>query len=206
MNSLRRHLSYANIAATLALLFAMSGGALAARHYLINSTRQINPKVLKKLKGNAGKTGLSGQQGPAGVRGATGAEGAKGTDGFSALSTLPSGRSESGDYAFSPDNTATSGFVMSSVNFPIPLGAALPIGQVVYTRTWPVAHCEGPGSAAAGFLCIYGEQHIGFSLPTIYGSEGSGNLPGAGRFGLVMEWTVEAGHAFEIGTYTVTAG
>jgi hypothetical protein len=32
MNSLRKHLSYANIVATLALLFAMSGGALAASH------------------------------------------------------------------------------------------------------------------------------------------------------------------------------
>jgi len=204
MNSIRTHLSYANIVATLALVFAMGGSALAARHYLINSTRQINPKVIKKLRGNTGKTGPSGPQGAAGAKGTAGAEGTKGADGFSALSSLPPGRSESGDYAFAPDNTGT-GFVMSSVTFPVPLAAALPIGQVVYTRTWPVAHCAAPGSAAQGFLCIYGEQVKGFSLPTIYGSEGSGNLPGAGRFGLVMEWTVEAAQAFEIGTYTVTA-
>ena len=56
---MRKHLTYANVAATLALVFAMSGGALAAKHYLINSTKQINPKVLKKLRGAKGTTGAS---------------------------------------------------------------------------------------------------------------------------------------------------
>jgi hypothetical protein len=46
---MRRRLNYANVTATLALFFAMSGGALAAKRYLINSTKQINPKVLKAL-------------------------------------------------------------------------------------------------------------------------------------------------------------
>jgi len=49
---MRRRFSYANVAATLALVFSMSGGALAANHYLINSTKQIKPSVLKKLKGD----------------------------------------------------------------------------------------------------------------------------------------------------------
>jgi hypothetical protein len=47
---MRRHFSYANVVATLALLFAMSGGALAATHYLLNSVSQINPRVLAKLR------------------------------------------------------------------------------------------------------------------------------------------------------------
>ncbi len=50
MNALRRHLSYANVTATLALVFAMSGGALAAKHYLLNSTGQVNPRVLHSLE------------------------------------------------------------------------------------------------------------------------------------------------------------
>lgn len=45
-----KHLNYANVVATLALLFAMSGGALAAQHYLLNSVSQINPRVLAKLR------------------------------------------------------------------------------------------------------------------------------------------------------------
>ena len=66
---MRKRLTYANVTATLALVFAMSGGALAASHYLINSTKQINPKVLKKL---AGKTGAPGKTGPSGAPGPAG--------------------------------------------------------------------------------------------------------------------------------------
>jgi hypothetical protein len=78
---MRRRISYANVAATLALVFSMSGGALAASHYLINSTKQINPKVLKKLKGNTGKTGATGKEGPQGKEGAAGKEGTAGKEG-----------------------------------------------------------------------------------------------------------------------------
>lgn len=80
-----RRLTYANIAATLALLFAMSGGALAASHYLISSTKQISPKVLKSLKGTNGAngaTGATGATGAAGPVGPTGPAGAKGETGL----------------------------------------------------------------------------------------------------------------------------
>jgi len=69
MTPLRRHLNYANVVATLALVFAMSGGALAANHYLINSTKQIKPSVLKKLKGNKGARGVPGTKGLTGATG-----------------------------------------------------------------------------------------------------------------------------------------
>jgi Collagen triple helix repeat (20 copies) len=81
---MRRRLSYANVTATLALVFAMSGGALAANHYLINSTKQISPKVLKKLTGKVGANGTNGAtgaQGPAGKEGAPGKEGSLGKEG-----------------------------------------------------------------------------------------------------------------------------
>jgi len=51
----------------------MSGGAYAASHYLITSTKQISPKVLKSLKGANGKNGANGANGPAGPAGAAGA-------------------------------------------------------------------------------------------------------------------------------------
>jgi len=51
---IRRHLSYANVVATMALVFAMSGTAMAGKHYLINSTSQIKPSVLKTLKASTG--------------------------------------------------------------------------------------------------------------------------------------------------------
>jgi hypothetical protein len=84
MRIFRRRLNYANVTATLALVFAMSGGALAAKHYVINSTSQLSPKVLKALKGKTGKTGPAGamgKEGPPGKEGGAGREGPPGKNG-----------------------------------------------------------------------------------------------------------------------------
>ncbi|MGA2162841.1 MAG: hypothetical protein ABSH36_00050 [Solirubrobacteraceae bacterium] len=67
--------------ATLALVFAMSGGALAASRYLITSTKQIKPSVLASLKGKAGANGATGTPGAQGAVGAVGKEGPAGTAG-----------------------------------------------------------------------------------------------------------------------------
>ena len=75
-SSIRRHLSYANVVATMALVFAMGGSAIAAKHYLINSTKQIKPSVLKQLKGS---TGAKGATGAAGLQGKEGPQGPAGT-------------------------------------------------------------------------------------------------------------------------------
>jgi hypothetical protein len=79
---MRRRLSYANVTATLALFFAISGGAMAASHYLITSTKQISPKVLTKLTGKPGKNGIAGANGATGAAGATGKEGPPGKEGL----------------------------------------------------------------------------------------------------------------------------
>lgn len=75
---IRRRVTFANVTMTLALVFAMSGGAYAAKHYLITSTKQISPKVLAQLHG---KNGTNGAQGPAGPAGPAGAQGSKGETG-----------------------------------------------------------------------------------------------------------------------------
>jgi hypothetical protein len=79
----RFHVTPATVIATLALVFAMTGGAYAASKYLITSTKQISPKVLKSLKGANGKNGAAGPAGPAGAAGAgtAGAQGAQGAQG-----------------------------------------------------------------------------------------------------------------------------
>jgi Collagen triple helix repeat (20 copies) len=81
LSRIRRRLCYANVVATLALVFAMSGGALAANRYLLTSTSQVSPKVLKALKGKSGQPGPAGGQGLAGPQGLAGAQGPKGEPG-----------------------------------------------------------------------------------------------------------------------------
>jgi hypothetical protein len=69
--------------ALVALFFALGGGAVAANHYLITSTNQIKPSVLKQLKGAQGPAGQSvtGLPGPQGQKGDTGAPGSIGPQG-----------------------------------------------------------------------------------------------------------------------------
>jgi hypothetical protein len=67
---MKRHASM--IVATLALAAALGGTAVAASHYLITSTSQISPKVLKRLHGARGPEGWEGAQGPMGPQGPAG--------------------------------------------------------------------------------------------------------------------------------------
>lgn len=90
-SAIRKRMTWANVATTLALVFAMAGGAFAAggKHHtkahkktavLITSTKQLSAAVLKALEG---KTGPAGSQGPAGAEGKAGANGKDGTNGTS---------------------------------------------------------------------------------------------------------------------------
>jgi hypothetical protein len=61
-----------NLVAWLALFIALGGTSLAASHFVITSTKQIKPSVIKKLKGNRGAAGAKGPTGTPGAKGATG--------------------------------------------------------------------------------------------------------------------------------------
>jgi hypothetical protein len=212
---MRRHLSYANIVATLALIFAMSGGALAASRYLLHSTRQISPGVLKALKGRTGKRGLAGNLGPVGPQGIAGPPGGKGPKGeqgkdgpagFSPSSPLPSGQSESGDYG-ARMQASTAGAFSESITFPQHLEAPIPALEVVYTNAAEAPHCKGPGQADKGYLCIYSLSSGALEgPPTVSNLETSSPATGAGRLGFELTWVAKAGgEAHDAGTYTVTA-
>jgi hypothetical protein len=53
--------------ALLALFVALGGTAIAAKHYVITSTKQIKPNVLRYLKGATGARGPQGAVGPTGI-------------------------------------------------------------------------------------------------------------------------------------------
>ena len=161
---MRKRITYANVAATLALVLSMSGGAMAATHYLINSTKQINPKVLKKLKGATGPSGLSGALGPVGATGATGPAGAAGKEGKEGpkgqagplTTTLPSGETLRGTFAGRAFGKATQNMQIP-ISFGLQLSAAPTPHYLVFGEA---ATTECPGTpeepaAAPGNLCIY---------------------------------------------------
>jgi hypothetical protein len=71
------------VIAIAALVVALSGTAVAARHYIITSTSQIKPSVLRALRavGAKGTTAIAGPQVPAGAVGPQGPPGAAGLQG-----------------------------------------------------------------------------------------------------------------------------
>jgi hypothetical protein len=133
---IRQRFSVAGLIATLALVFALGGGAWAAKKYLITSTKQIKPSVLKALKGKAGPQGSQGPQGPAGpsgkdgANGAAGATGPTGPTGFSGfVESLPSGKSLTGVWGTSGGRAEigeelVDDYSMVPISFAFPLASA----------------------------------------------------------------------------------
>jgi hypothetical protein len=231
LNALRSrlHLSPATAIASLALVFAMTGGAYAASKYVITSTKQIKPSVLAQLKGAKGANGAggaSGAQGPAGPVGAQGPQGAKGETGpagagiegkegkegaagkegspWTAGGTLPSGQTETGTWAFKEDGIV-------AISFPIKLEAPLSSTKthfvtIAEATNHEVSACPGTVSsptAAAGNLCVY----EGFTVNAAVGFFFAGNTTtqGAATAGSILTFNATATPAIGMGTWAVTA-
>ncbi|HTT95431.1 MAG TPA: hypothetical protein VMF55_12215 [Solirubrobacterales bacterium] len=100
MGFLRRHLTYANVVASLALFLAFGGAAFAATQLPKNS---VGTKQLKKGAVTASKISrktrqqLNGQVGPVGPQGPKGATGAKGAAGAKGATGIQGPKGEAGD-------------------------------------------------------------------------------------------------------------
>jgi hypothetical protein len=129
-----KRVNYANVAATLAVLFAMTGGALAASKYVITSTKQIKPSVLAQIKGKngaPGKDGAPGAQGPAGLAGAQGTKGANGSNGVNGSNGTDGKAGTTGPKG----TTGANGVTGAS-------GATGPTGQSGFTEVLPSGKTE----------------------------------------------------------------
>ncbi len=142
---LRKRLSFANVTATLALVFAMSGGAYAASHYLITSTKQISPKVLKALAGKPGPAGPAGAPGAAGAAGAgtPGAQGPQGPEGKAGTSVTgaaaSSGECKNGGEKYTSASGSTA--VCNGENGTTGFTETLPAGKTE-TGAWTDSHAK----------------------------------------------------------------
>ena len=190
----RLRVSPTTVIATLALIFAMTGGAYAANKFLITSTKQISPKVLKALKGASGKNGAAGPAGPAGPAGAgtagaagpqgsagakgetgaPGAPGAKGENGAPGTNgkdgktgfteTLPSEETETGAWG---GRTAGAQTMLLPISFTLPVDPAPTLVFVGPEETavgCPGIAPDGLPSAAPGKLCVYAGVQVNAAL------------------------------------------
>ncbi len=153
---LRKRFTYANVILTLALVFAMTGGAYAAGKYLITSTKQIKPSVLKQLQGKtgargpagpagvAGAVGAAGPQGPAGGKGENGAPGANGSNGVSVTSKELTKSSSACKKEGGSEFTSAEGTKTTACNgSPWTAGGTLPKGSSERGQ-WVIAGYENP--------------------------------------------------------------
>jgi hypothetical protein len=177
LSAIRKRITPGTVIATFALLFAMTGGAYAAKKYLITSTKQISPSVLKVLRGKggppgaagpagaagAGTAGPAGAQGPGGAKGEPGSPGAKGEDGTSVTSAklAPKTACADGGSEFTAAEAQKTTACNGKDGSPWTAGGTLP-SEKSETGTW--AAVIGSKAGFAG-IAGFGQISTSFNIP-----------------------------------------
>jgi hypothetical protein len=153
-SSFRKRFGAPGMIAVIALVFAMAGGAWAAKGgVIIKKLSQISPSVQKQLKGNTGAPG------PAGANGKDGTNGTNGTNGKDGTSVTTS--------AASGAECQSGGIKVLSASPP----AKVCNGQTGFTETLPAGKTETgtwvvPTDIGAGFPTMpEGNAFVPISFP-----------------------------------------
>ncbi|HET6997350.1 MAG TPA: hypothetical protein VFI03_02085 [Solirubrobacterales bacterium] len=170
---MRRHLSFANVTAVLALFVALGGVSYAAVVLPKNSvgTKQLKPSSVTSAKvadGSLQRGDFKAGQFPANPPGPKGAKGEKGEKGERGepgptgepgplLKTLPSGKTLTGGFSAAGEAGTGGGHVTSTpISFPVPLASSVSIHLLGPAQT--DSQCTGSAAnptAASGALCVY---------------------------------------------------
>jgi hypothetical protein len=163
------------------------------------------PQGARGDKGETGSTGGTGPQGLEGDKGDTGGKGEKGDPG-PLLDTLPSGRTQFGNY-YALNNPAPAGqFAVDVISYQFPL-PAVPIDHYLAPGAAPTAECPGGTGnpqAAPGHLCVYSQARA--NTQTGYSGDGVA-FDKKDRYGFALNIT-SSGSAnlfYDIGSWAVTA-
>jgi hypothetical protein len=125
--------------------------------------------------------------------------------------TLPSGKTETGEWGVGNYGDAASGGSsgFATATFQVPLKSALNGSHVIYVPGGVATHCPGAGHADAGYLCVYQGDLFDAQLPNsgnIFNPEITGGPPGAGVHGWAIALHANApGLWFAGGSFAVTA-
>lgn len=203
LNAIRRNLSLPTAIAVVALVFAMTGGAFAAKDVVGGSAQASKKKGKRGPRGPQGPKGSKGLRGPQGPKGDTGAQGPKGETGspWTAGGVLPSGETLGGTWVagVGPEILPTKGAAAASVSFGIPLAVPPEIVIVKKDQEGIENADDCPGSAAVpkaakGKLCLYTVQESGLTLQAA--------IPN--QFGAVLTYLGTPGTG-DAGSWAVTA-
>jgi hypothetical protein len=171
----------ASVIAVVALIFAMSGGAFAARDYVAESSSQKRQKPRRGPRGPRGIQGIQGPQGlqglpGLGVQGPEGQVGQKGPEGspWVAGGALPSGKTESGTWiaaVFEVEPGKSEGG--AAISFGIRLLLPPEVHLIAEGEEGNEHATECPGTvalprAAKGNLCLYTAEDQGLELEENY--------------------------------------